>query len=222
MQWHGPPRSAVSSFQVCPHSRSSPITIHWSPFSITHHLDEIENPRLFIPTTFRSTILERLHEAHQGITRSKDRARLTVYWPGIDQDIEMYIADCKLCQDSLPSHPHEPIVTKPRLSRPFQQAKVAMDFAYYGGQYFLVVVDCLTDWPHFFPMGSDTTSAATIKVMRELFCCTAAPDVVWSDGGPQLTSGKFNAFLKEWGVQHEISSPTILKATERLSLPSNQ
>jgi len=35
--------------------------------------------RLFIPTTFCPTILEQLHEAHQGITRSKDRARLTVY-----------------------------------------------------------------------------------------------------------------------------------------------
>ena len=51
---------------------------------------------LFIPTTFRPTILERLHEAHQGVTRSADRAQLTVYWPGIDHDIEMYIADCKL------------------------------------------------------------------------------------------------------------------------------
>ena len=70
--------------------------------------------RLFVPTAFRPTILERLHEAHQGIIRSKDRARLTVYWPGIDHDIETYIADCKLCQDSLPSHPREPIITKPR------------------------------------------------------------------------------------------------------------
>ena len=90
--------------------------------------------RLFIPTTFRPTILEQLHEAHQGIARSKDRARLTVYWPGIDQDIEMYIADCKFCQDSLSSHPREPIITKPRPSRPFQE--VAVDFAYYGGNTF--------------------------------------------------------------------------------------
>ena len=86
----------------------------------------------------------------------------------------MYIADCKFCQDSLSSHPREPIVTKPRPSRPFQE--VAIDFAYYGGQHFLVVVDCLTDWPNVFPMG------------RDLFSRTAAPDVVWSDGGPQLTS----------------------------------
>ena len=39
--------------------------------------------RLSIPVTFRSTVLSLLHEAHQGITRSQDRARLTLYWPGI-------------------------------------------------------------------------------------------------------------------------------------------
>jgi hypothetical protein len=84
---------------------------------------------------------------------------------------------------------------------------MAMDFAYHGGQYFLIVVDCLTDWPHICPMGSTTTSSCTIKVLRGLFCRTAAPDIIWSDGGPQFTSAKFQAFLKGWGVRHEVSSP---------------
>ena len=102
--------------------------------------------QLFIPTMFPSTIHAKLHKVHQGITKSKDRDRLTVYWPGIDHDIEAYISDCKLCQDSLPSHPSEPIITKPRPVSPLQQ--IAMDFAYHGGQHFLIVVDCFTDWSH--------------------------------------------------------------------------
>ena len=56
-------------------------------------------------------------------------------------------------------------------------------------------------------MGSDTTFFNTMKVMRDLFCCTAAPDAIWSDGGPQLTSCSFEAFLRDWGVRHYISSP---------------
>ena len=35
--------------------------------------------RLFIPTSLRATMLQRLHEAHQGISRSQARARLTIY-----------------------------------------------------------------------------------------------------------------------------------------------
>ncbi len=161
--------------------------------------------RLFIPTLFRSTILGRLHEAHQGVTRSKDRARLSIYWPGIDQAIESYIANCKFCQDSLPSHCREPIITKLRPSQPFQQ--LAMDFAYHAGHYFLVIVDCLTDWPHICPMGNGTTASHVIDVLRDFFCCTSAPDIVWSDGGPQFTSNKFLSFLKDWGIHHIISSP---------------
>ena len=46
-------------------------------------------------------------ESHKDIIRSKDRAQLTVYWPDIDQDIEVHVTMCKLCQDSLSSHPCE-------------------------------------------------------------------------------------------------------------------
>ena len=52
-------------------------------FSVNHNL-LVDGCRLFIPTMFCSTVLERLHETHQGVTRSKDRAQLTVYWgPGL-------------------------------------------------------------------------------------------------------------------------------------------
>ena len=161
--------------------------------------------RLFIPVTFRSTVLSLLHEAHQGITRSQDRARLTLYWPGIDADIQQTVEGCKLCQDHLPSHPREPIISKPRPQRPFQE--VAMDFAYFAGHNFLITVDCCTDWPEIIQMGKYMTAKKTIEAIRKLFCRTAAPDVLWSDGGPQFTSEKFQSFLRDWDVTHKMSTP---------------
>ena len=161
--------------------------------------------RLFIPVTFWSTVLSLLHEAHQGITRSQDRARLTLYWPGIDADIQQTVERCMLCQDHLPSHPREPIISKPRPQRPFQE--VAMDFAYFAGHNFLITVDCCTDWPEIIQMGKDMTAKKTIEATRNLFCRTAAPDVLWSDGGPQFTSEKFQSFLRDWDVTHKMSTP---------------
>ena len=64
--------------------------------------------RLFIPTSLRATMLSRLHGAHQGVARSQARARLTLYWPGIDKDIEDFVRGCRHCQDHLPSNPKEP------------------------------------------------------------------------------------------------------------------
>ena len=60
--------------------------------------------RLLIPHQLKCDILRKLHESHQGNVRTCERARLAVYWPGIDQDIEkVIIKACQICQDELPS-----------------------------------------------------------------------------------------------------------------------
>ena len=50
--------------------------------------------RLVIPHSLRASMLVRLHDAHQGVTRSQQRARLTMYWPGMEKDIENFVAGC--------------------------------------------------------------------------------------------------------------------------------
>ena len=55
-------------------------------------------------SSLRATILSCLHDAHQGISRSQARARLTIYWLGIDRDIKNFVQGCHHCQDHLPSN----------------------------------------------------------------------------------------------------------------------
>ena len=74
----------------------------------------------------RRSALNQLHESHQGMARTKQRARLTIYWPRLDNDIDNAVSQCKQCQTHLPSHSKEPLVNKPRLTRPFQE--IAADF----------------------------------------------------------------------------------------------
>ena len=100
--------------------------------------------RLLIPAKLRQDILNQLHESHQGSVRTKQRARLSVYWPGIDNDIDNVILSCKQCQDHLPSNPKEPLMQKNKPVRPFQE--VAVDLCSYAGQTYLIIVDCFTDW----------------------------------------------------------------------------
>lgn len=115
-------------------------------------------------------------------------------WPGIDRDIKTYVQGCRHCQDSLPSHAKEPMVNKQTPERPYQE--VAVDFASHGGKQFLILVDCKTDWPDIIEMGKDTTTARLTSTLQDYFCHTAAPDLLWSDGGPQFTSHQFVNFLK--------------------------
>lgn len=67
--------------------------------------------RLLIPTKMCRDVLMQLHDSHQDIVRTKERARLVVYWPGLKND--NIILSCQTCQDALPSNHREPNITKP-------------------------------------------------------------------------------------------------------------
>ena len=82
---------------------------------------------LLIPASLRTTMLHGLHEAHQGASRSRACARLALYWPGMDRDIENLMAGCRHCQDRLPSNAKETMIIKPAPSQPFQH--IAADVA---------------------------------------------------------------------------------------------
>ena len=142
--------------------------------------------RLLIPVKLRQSALLQLHTAHQGTTRTKLRARQVVYWPGIDNDIDNVTLTCKLCQDSLPSHPPEPMVAKQRPSRSFQE--IATDFCSHSGHQFLIVVDCCTDWPEIIYMGKNKTATHLTSILLGVFGRYRVPDIVWSDQRPQFTS----------------------------------
>ncbi len=170
--------------------------------------------RLLIPSDMRQDTLVQLHESHQGSVRTKQRARLTVYWPGIDNDIDNVVLACKTCQDLLPSNTKQPIISKPKPTRPFQE--VAADFCSYAGQDHLILVDCYSDWPTIVLMGHDTTAPRLIKAVRQSFCRTGIPATFWSDGGPQFTSKKFRDFATQWGFTHIVSTPRYPQSNGRV------
>ena len=166
--------------------------------------------RLLIPSAMRPQVLQELHSSHQGAVRTKQRAKLAVYWPGINNDIGNVILTCKQCQDSLPLLPKEPLTGKPRPSRPFQE--LAVDFCSYAGRDFLIIVDCHTDWPDIIHMGHNTTTSRLIIALLNAFCRTGAPDIIWSDNGTQFIFKLFQQFSNDWGFRHIISSPMYLQS----------
>ena len=80
--------------------------------------------RLLIPCALRNDMLRKLHDSHPGIARTRDRARLAIYWPDIDQDTEKVITACKICQDELPSLGKQPMILRTPVSRSFQELAV--------------------------------------------------------------------------------------------------
>ena len=67
--------------------------------------------RLVIPKILQPDILRQLHAAHLGVEKAKQRARMLVYWPGQNADIEQYVRSCQTCARNMPSNQREPMIS---------------------------------------------------------------------------------------------------------------
>ena len=57
----------------------------------------MKGPRIIIPSAQQERTLGNLHVGHQGILTMQQMAKTTVYWPGIDADIEEWVQRCTAC-----------------------------------------------------------------------------------------------------------------------------
>ena len=42
---------------------------------------------IVVPKTMRQEMLTRIHEGHFGVKKCRSRARMTIFWPGMNADI---------------------------------------------------------------------------------------------------------------------------------------
>ena len=54
--------------------------------------------RVVMPHQGQEMVLQELHEEHPGMTRMKSLARMYVWWPGINKEMEECICTCSECQ----------------------------------------------------------------------------------------------------------------------------
>lgn len=54
--------------------------------------------RLVVPEVLKQEMLERLHEGHNGMTKTRELATQYFYWNNINNDITEFIRNCQICQ----------------------------------------------------------------------------------------------------------------------------
>ena len=73
------------------------------PFFSKHLQQSITNGcllwglRVIVPPQHQTAVLHLLHEGHPGVSRMKSLARLHVWWPFIDDDIDLFVKACTNC-----------------------------------------------------------------------------------------------------------------------------
>lgn len=54
----------------------------------------LKGTRLVIPSILWNEVLARLHEGHQGVTKCRERAQQSVWWPGLSQQLNKLVVKC--------------------------------------------------------------------------------------------------------------------------------
>jgi transposase InsO family protein len=165
----------------------------------------IWNDRVVIPSSLREMLLKDLHTEHLGIVKTKQLARMYIWWPNIDRDIEHQVKSCQICQETAKSPPDTRQACWSWPTGPWK--RLHLDFAGpFEGKMFLVVIDAYSKYLDVIPM-TTANSSNTIAALRHLFSHFGLPDHVVTDNGTQFTSIEFQNFLRSNDVFHTRTAP---------------
>ena len=161
--------------------------------------------RVVIPSTLQPEILKHLHTGHMGTEKMQLRARSSVFWPGLTNDVKNITKSCEPCQKHAPKQRQEEIlVHEPTATKPW--SKLASDIFDIKGQSYIVIADYYSRFPYVKQL-SNITSKSIINVFKPLFADHGFCDILVTDNGPSYVSKEFTTFLEDCSIRHITSSP---------------
>jgi len=150
-------------------------------------------------------MLHKIHIGHQGITKCKDRARQSVWWPGISRELEDLVRNCHECCKAQRQRA-QPLTPSPLPELPWQ--KVGTDLFEWKKDTYLLIVDYYSQYIEFARLNQPTAEEIIVHT-KSIFARHGIPEVVVSDNGPQYTSDAYAKLAQKYQFQHVTSSPYL-------------
>jgi hypothetical protein len=153
-------------------------------------------------------VLERLHIGHSGREKTKDKARMYVFWPRINAAIDQMVGTCGPCLKHSREQQREPMIPLDVPDRPWQV--VGMDHFYFYGQDYLVIIDYFSKYPEVLRV-NQKTAGSVIRAAKEVFARHGIPERIVADNMP-FNSVEFRQFCTNWGINMVTSSPNYYRS----------
>ena len=142
---------------------------------------------------------------HYAVDKMNLRARETVYWPGISEDIKVTYHKCEICAKFARTQQKETLQYVEMPQAGWEQ--LGLDLFTLRNTHYLLVVDYFSQFPVIRKLQS-LHLMSVIKHLKEIFTEIGVPRCIVLDGGTQFTSQEFQDFMRRWDIQHKITSPT--------------
>lgn len=160
--------------------------------------------QIIIPKCMRRDMLKKIHAGHLGAEKCKLRGRETMYWPYMNTQVQDMISHCQACLKFRKENSKQPLLPHEVPPRPW--SKVGTDIFHFAGKSFLIIIDYFSKFVEVAELSS-LTSMHVVNQLKTIFSRQGIPDIVFSDNGPEFSSGIFRAFSLEWKFKHQTSSP---------------
>ena len=164
--------------------------------------------RLVIPACLRSTMLNRLHEAHPGQFAMKSLATQYIWWPKIYREIQVYGENCIECvkagKNLKPLINHNTLGKLPTVKEPNQEME--LDFAgplplvWGTKKYILVCVDRFSKFPSA-QITSSTSAKSIINFLSKYIALHGIPRTIRTDQGSGFISKEVREFCHEHNIK---------------------
>ena len=163
--------------------------------------------RIIIPNKKREEILKLIHDGHLGLNKCKIRAKETVCWPGINEQLEQLMLNCQLClKYSRSKDKNMPHTALGHEIPSVPWSKVTTDIFHFELKLYLLVVDYTSR----FPIVREIRSMSAQHIAEHfklIFSEYGWPASLISDNGPCYVAEIFTSLMKEYSVNHITSSP---------------
>ena len=118
----------------------------------------LRGTRIVIPGPLREEMLRHIHSGHQGLVKCRERARQSVWWPGLSAQLERLVKRCTVCRKSLQQRP-QPLLNSelPQL----QWQKLGTEWRH---KHYLIVIDYYSRYVEI-ALLTNTTADEVIKHM---------------------------------------------------------
>lgn len=171
-----------------------------------------KSDRIVVPRAMRGEVLDEIHGAHMGESKSLSYARDYVFWPGMSSQVKDRVRSCGICNAFRNQQQKETLKPHDIPGLPWQI--VGTDLFDYGGHTYVVVTDFYSKYFEI-ELLRQSTATCLINNLKKIFARYGIPQEVISDNGSQYSNTRnlfdsthqFKVFAKEWGFKHTTSSP---------------
>ena len=160
--------------------------------------------RIVVPIGLKRQFLNKLLDSHLDVAKNKLMARMLVYWPRWNEDIDKLCAECSICHENQNMSANIP---KFQVKAMYPGHIYGVDVADIGeyGQH-LILVDYFSCAVFECKLKS-LKSIDVIDALKDMFFDIGTPDKLISDNAKYFISDEFSKFMMDWSMCHITSLP---------------